>query len=505
MSSKKPADIEVQVRESDSRDTPDSKTLIEDWDAPHNTENPRNWSAFKKARHIIPVALLCLSVTAGSSMITPGTFAIAYKFQVSHTAALLPLSLFVLGLAMGPMLAAPISETRGRSIVYKASMPLYMLFILGAGLSESFAGLLVCRFLAAMSGAPCLAVGAGTVADLFEPTRMAAPGAIVVMAPFLGPCKYYDNPQAGSNVNKLLLAGLGPVIGGFSATYTEYRWTQWSTIFLALFAYILVLPTQETHRKVLLKRKAQQLNLPPPEPELAPKEAVKMLLTIVLIRPIRMLASEPIVLLYSIYNAFTFSVLFAFFEAYPYYFMGEYGFEIWQSGLTFLGVGLGVLLGAVGAILVDLLVYQKIVREGGDRIKNKGPEQRLYIGMIGDLFLPIGLVWFALSAKTSIHWIVPVLAGVPFAFGNVTVFISAALYMLDVYGPLSGASAMAANGLMRYTMGAAFPLFTVQMYEKLGVKWATLLLAFVCMLMVPIPWVFYKFGPGIRKKSALAQ
>ena len=77
--------------------------------------------------------------------------------------------------------------------------------------------------------------------------------------------------------------------------------------------------------------------------------------------------------------------------------------------------------------------------------------------------------------------------------------------MLDVYGPLSGASAMAANGLLRYCMGAAFPLFTVQMYERLGVKWATMLLAFVCLAMVPIPWVFYKFGPGIRKRSTYSQ
>lgn len=122
-------------------------------------------------------------------MITPGAFAIGHKFHVSHTAALLPLSLFVLGLAVGPMLAAPISETRGRSIIYKVSIPLYMLFILGAGFSKSFGGLLVCRLLAGMAGAPCLAVGAGTVADLFEPSRMAAPGALVVMAPFLGPCK----------------------------------------------------------------------------------------------------------------------------------------------------------------------------------------------------------------------------------------------------------------------------------------------------------------------------
>lgn len=132
------------------------------------------------------------------------------------------------------------------------------------------------------------------------------------------------------------------------------------------------------------------MGLPPPKPELAPREAIKLLLTITLFRPIRMLMSEPIVLLYSIYNAFTFSVLFAFFEAYPFVFMGEYGFSISQYGLTFLGIGGGVCLGAIGAVLVDLLVYQKIMRKDGERVREKGPEQRLYIGMIGDLCLPIG-------------------------------------------------------------------------------------------------------------------
>jgi hypothetical protein len=132
------------------------------------------------------------------------------------------------------------------------------------------------------------------------------------------------------------------------------------------------------------------MGLPPPKPELAPREAIKMLLTITLFRPIRMLMSEPIVLLYSIYNAFTFSVLFAFFEAYPIVFMGKYGFSISQYGLTFLGIGAGVILGAIGAVLLDLLVYQKIMRKGGERAIQRGPEQRLYIGMIGDLCLPTG-------------------------------------------------------------------------------------------------------------------
>lgn len=75
------------------------------------------------------------------------------------------------------------------------------------------------------------------------------------------------------------------------------------------------------------------------------------------------------------------------------------------------------------------------------------------------------------------------------------------MYFIDVYGPLNGASAMAANGVARYGMGAVFPLFTVQMYERLGVAWATSLLAFVSVAMLPIPWVFFRFGEGVRGRS----
>ena len=97
--------------------------------------------------------------------------------------------------------------------------------------------------------------------------------------------------------------------------------------------------------------------------------------------------------------------------------------------------------------------------------------------------------------------------------------------MTDVYGPLNGASAIAANGIFRYTLGAVFPLFTVQsecfltfvwdwgwkqrsslltscaVYSALGVSWATSLLGFLSVLMLPIPWVFYKWGPRIRARS----
>ncbi|WPH01414.1 Hypothetical protein R9X50_00425900 [Acrodontium crateriforme] len=479
-------DLEKAITQPDiTGHEPATKTMTaQDWDGPDDPENPNNWSMGKKAFHVGAVASLCFVVTAGSSMITPATKDIEDQFHVSRTAAILSLSLFVLGLGLGPSIAAPMSEIFGRAVVYKVTAPAYMLFIMGAGFSKTFGGLLVCRFLAGAIGGPCLAIGAGTNADLFVLHKRAVPSALYIAAPFLGP-------------------GLGPVVGGFAAYYKGYRWTQWCTIFLSLIATILVWFTSETYKKIILKKRAKRFNIPPPaSPSLTAFQFVKLLLTITIFRPLKMLFTEPIVTLLTLYNSFTFSVLFAFFAAYPFVFMGEYHFNTWQYGLAFLAIALGVVLAALTGVLVDRFVYQPMhVRALKDGKIMVAPEHRLYSAMAGAFGVTIGLFWFAWTARREVHWIVPILAGIPFAWGNLCIFTSAAMYLLDVYGPLNGASAMAANGLGRYTMGAVFPLFTVQMYTTLGTAWATSLLGFLSILMLPIPFVFFKFGPKIRGKS----
>ena len=136
-----------------------------DWSGPDDPENPQRWPLWKKAYHTAAIGSLAFAVTIGSSMITPATPEIAVEFNVSRTAAILPLTLFVLGLALGPVIAAPISETFGRSVVYKITGIVYILFLIGAGFSKSFASLLVCRLLAGTIAGPVLAVGAGTSAE----------------------------------------------------------------------------------------------------------------------------------------------------------------------------------------------------------------------------------------------------------------------------------------------------------------------------------------------------
>lgn len=84
------------------------------------------------------------------------------------TAAISGMSLYIFGIVFAPIVTPHIAERYGRSIFYLVSLPLCALFILGAGLSQSFASLAVCRFFAGLFGGPCLVLIEGTFADIWS-------------------------------------------------------------------------------------------------------------------------------------------------------------------------------------------------------------------------------------------------------------------------------------------------------------------------------------------------
>ena len=292
--------------------------------------------------------------------------------------------------------------------MYIISLPLAALFTLGAGLSESFTSLVVCRFFAAFFGSPTLAVGAGTNADLWPSVHRAVSTALFVLAPFCGP-------------------SVGLIIGGFAAESKGWRWTQWPIMILSGVAFVYCLFMKETYKKIILQRRAKRIGITPAaKAGLTGLAAARFLLTITLFRPIHMMFTEPIVAFSSLYVAFNFSVLFGFFDAFPIVFEGVYAFDAGFTGLTWLSVLTGCILSAATVILVDRSTYRtKYIKSHVEGRKGiVAPEHRLYAAMMGSLGLPIGLFWFAWTARSDIHWICPVLAVIPFAWGNLCVFVS---------------------------------------------------------------------------------
>lgn len=94
------------------------------------------------------------------------------------------------------------------------------------------------------------------------------------------------------------------------------------------------------------------------------------------------------------------------------------------------------------------------------------------------------------------------------------------LYLTNVYGAKYGASALAANGLLRYLVGGSFPLFTIPstslplpllgntlliklpVYNNLGYPWASSLLGFLAVVFAFLPGTFYVIGSRVRQFTA---
>lgn len=169
------------------------------------------------------------------------------------------------------------------------------------------------------------------------------------------------------------------------------------------------------------------------------------------------------------------------------------------GGLAFLGVAVGM----IAAILFSKVTtkwYMKVVADNGGIAP---PEARMPGAMIGAISIPIGMFWFAWTNYPSIHWISPVMAGAPFGFGLTLVFLAITSYLIDAY-TIFAASALAANTVLRSLFGAAFPLFTQQMYTKLGIHWASTIPGFLALACVPFPFVLYKYGAAIRARCIYA-
>lgn len=261
----------------------------------------------------------------------------------------------------------------------------------------------------------------------------------------------------------------------------------------------------ETYAPVLLRKRAAELSKRTGKVyktrvdiEKGDISAVKTL-TIALGRPFVLLFMEPIVLILSLYMSVIYGTLYLLFGAFPIVFQVERGWSQGVGGLAFLGVAFGMVMAiAIGGQLNGLYIKAGI--------KNGGvspPEARLIGCMIGAVAFPIGMFWFAWTSYPSVHWISPVLAGVPFGFGLNLMFLGITNYLIDAY-TIFAASVLAANTVLRSLFGAAFPLFTQDMYANLGTQWASSVPAFLALVMLPAPFVLYKYGAKIRSRCPYA-
>ena len=369
------------------------------------------------------------------------------------------------------------------------------MFQLPLALAPNIGTVIVCRLIAGLAGGAPLTNTGGTISDLWSRNECGFSMAAYGVSSTAGP------PAA------LLISGyIGLNLG-------------WRKIFWALMGItggvlvILVFTIPETRHSIILERKARRVRKQMREENLASaetttdihadeKKGLHELFAITLTRPIRFLFTEPITTFSAIYNGFLYGLVYLFNEAIPLVFGPPKGhsFNVGEQGLAFLGMTIGPIIAFCFYPLQERYYLRQCAKNEGRGV----PEARMWMARLGAIFIPVSLFWFGWTSYRSVHWIVPIIGSAFFGAGIYIIILSILNYVVDSYQTYS-ASALAGVILVRNTVGAGFPLFATQMYNKLDYEWASSLLAFLGILLVPIPFVFFYKGRAIRLRSPWAR
>ncbi|CRG84185.1 putative transporter C36,02c [Talaromyces islandicus] len=481
------ADIEAgPVLEKEvSEKVPQTDPNLVVWTGPDDPENPQNFSVPFKWTITMLLSSLTIWITFATSILSQATVVTAELYGVSTEVTILETSLPLFGFAIGPLVWGPLSELYGRRKPLFFGYLVFAIFQIPVAVAQNLETILVSRFFIGFFGCAPLAVIGGTLADIWNPVDRGVAIAFFSGATFGGPT-------------------FGPIIGGFLVdSYLGWRWTAWITLIAAgTFMIIAFIVVPETYAPVILQQRAARLRVETKNwayhaalDENPPK--MGDIVTRYLLRPFQMLFLEPILLLVTIYLALVYGILYLTFEAYPISFQEVRGWShAGVAALPFLSILVGVFFGGALIIFVTKTRFARKMKQQGRVV----PEERLPPMIVGSILLPIGLFWFGWTSNKNISWVPQVIAGVPIGAGILVIFMQGLNYIIDVYLMYAN-SAIAANTFVRSALSGAFPLFAMQMYRKLGVDWASSLLGFLTVAMIPIPILFYVYGAKLRSMS----
>ncbi|OCL07646.1 MFS general substrate transporter [Glonium stellatum] len=470
-----------------------NQVFVVGYEGDNDPLNPHNWRYSTRIMATLMIAGIGAVVGVASSIDSSAIREAAVEFGVSEVTGSLVTGLYLFGFGAGALFAGPLSETLGRNPVYISTLTLYMIFIMASGLAPNIGSLFAFRFLAGFFGSAPLTCVGGSISDLWNPMERVFAFPVFANAALTGPV-------------------LGPVMGSFIAqsNAVSWRWTEWTTLIISgLVLGLVVLFQPETYPPILLKWKATHLRTITgderyvAEAEICGDSFLKRLGT-ALYRPFLLTAREPVIMLIALYLSVIYVVLFTFLCGYNYIFGMIHGTSQGITGLLFLGI----LVGLFGTSALVPLIYKwaqrdlkKIQENGGNKLP---PEFRLWFSMLGGAFaIPISLFWMGWTSYRSISIWSPTLASVLFGFGILCVFISSYQYIIDSYETYS-ASALASVTLIRYMAAGGMAVVGIPFYGNMGVHWTLTILGTISALLVPVPYLFYKYGPCLRSKSRYA-
>lgn len=451
------------------------------WDGKGDPRNPLNWTRRKKWVSTVLVSSFTFISPVASTMVAPALPDIADQFSItSDVEQALVMSIFLLAYAIGPFVLGPLSEVFGRVVVLQSANIFYLIFNTACGFAQTKEQMMAFRFLSGLGGSAPQAIGGGVLSDCWAKEERGSALALYSLAPFIGPA-------------------VGPIAGGYITLHTTWRWIFWATsiadTLIQIFAFVFL---TETYHPAILGKVCKQKQKETGNMELhtkweTPDKTFGQMLRKAMVRPLRMLATQPALQAMAIYRAYGYGLMYLMFSTFPMVFQQQYDQDIGTASLHYISLGIGFVIGlqisgplqdktyrylrtheidpstSLGVLtkscLADFRHRRNYRRRDIESLYHPHdapstllsttaarsfprprrtytpysnpqsglPEHRLPLTLPAGLLIPLGLLIYGLTAAARTHWIVPDLGAALTCVGLIITFNSAQAYVVDAY------------------------------------------------------------------------
>ncbi|KAJ4305017.1 hypothetical protein N0V90_000546 [Kalmusia sp. IMI 367209] len=478
-----PAELELTTIRKDVE--PPMPDKIEDpylvtFSGSNDSLNPKNWTSRKKWAVTDVLSATGFNRIMVSTIMAPALPVIAHEFSMNSTETMMSFSSYVLATAFGPLIIGPLSEVYGRTPVLHVSNIWFLVWNIACGFANTKHTLLAARFLAGFGASSIYALRGGVLGDIWRPEER----------------------------GKSLRAAVGPIIGGFMAGRTTWRWMFWSTsIFQAVMILVSFTVFHETYAPLILKRRAERLRKTTGDARyytaherMQEKKSVVQVLAKALSRPVRLMLHHHVIQVASLIKAFYYGILYLLLSSFADLWTQHYHVRVELSGLHYIAVAGGELAGSqLGGYVLD--AFHRRLRARHDADTTLEPEHRMPVIFPGQLIGFIGLLVYGWTAQYHVHWMVVDIGMFVACFGLQVSGMAMHAYVIDAY-PEHTSSAAAATQFLESLTAFLFPLFAPVMYRVLGYGWGnTLLVAIGLFVGFPLVFSLWRCGSRWRMRS----
>ncbi|KAI9290673.1 MFS general substrate transporter [Neoconidiobolus thromboides FSU 785] len=437
-------------------------------------KNIAQYSKFRRGVILLVIAFAAILAPLSSTIYFPSLEIIKEELNTTEILIDVTISIYMFIIGLAPLVWGGMADRFGRRGVFLITQVIYTIGNFSCALSNSIGLLIAMRVIQAIGASAAIVTGMGTIADIFPREDRGFAMSIFYVGPLVGPV-------------------IGPIIGGFLSDAFGWRSTFWTLTILGgivLVASVFLLP--ETLAKSAKQEFPIKITLKP----LRIRKGGKIFNPL---SPLGFLRF-PIVIIFCICVAVTFGSFFAVESSMSRVFPAIYNLTPSQSGLTFVPLGLGSILGNLIAGKASDLSFRKFkARNNG---KNPRPEVRLYGLWSGPLIEATGLLMTAWFVTFEFHLGVVLVAGFLIGLGNTVSMIACSSYLVDVF-PNYASSIAACTNAFQLVFSAMLSAVNGIILEELtyGVG-ITLYACFCFCVAIMMLLMFYK-GEGIRKKFSL--